>query len=148
MITEHSTSNALNSSAKSNRYCAVGIYILKTSLLSHSVSKAAIDFPVMASGMSTIPQMQGSSTSLERRVSESLMKYFKHSTFLPGQLESVPVLKGKDVFVRMATGSGKSLCMFLPALSSSEQAATVVISPSNGLMEQQVYSFLGTIVLL
>ena len=85
---------------------------------------------MMASGNPTIPQMQGSSISLERRVSETLMKYFKHSSFRPGQLESiVPVLKGKDVFVRMATGSGKSLCMFLPALSSSEQAATVVISP-------------------
>ena len=111
-------------------------FIFQTSLLSHSVSKAAIDSTVMASGMSTLPQMQGSSTSLKRRVSEGLIKYFKHSTFLPSQLELVHlVLKGKDVLVRMSTGLGKFLCMFLPTLSSSEQAATVVIRPLNGLME-------------
>ena len=48
------------------------------------------------------------------------------------------VMHGKDVFVRMATGAGKSLCMFLAPLALSETAVGVVISPLNCLMEQQV----------
>ena len=38
----------------------------------------------------------------------------------------------------MATGSDKSLCMFLGHLAISESAIGMVISPLNGLMEQQV----------
>lgn len=55
--------------------------------------------------------------------------------FLPGLLA---LLHGRDVFVRMATGSGKSLCMFLAPLALAESAIGVVISPLNALMEQQV----------
>ena len=50
----------------------------------------------------------------------------------------MPILHGNDVFVRMATGAGKSLCMFLAPLSVSEHAMGVIISPLNGLMDQQV----------
>jgi ATP-dependent DNA helicase RecQ len=68
-----------------------------------------------------------------------LRKYFGFSSFRPGQMEaSLAALHGKDVFVRMATGSGKSLCMFLSPLSKSDEAIGVVISPLNGLMDQQV----------
>ena len=38
----------------------------------------------------------------------------------------------------MATGSGKSLCMFLGPLAISEKAIGVVISPLKVLMDQQV----------
>ncbi len=80
-----------------------------------------------------------SSCSLRSRVDKGLEKYFHFSTLRPGQFEAVePILQGKDVFVRMATGSGKSLCMFLPPLIVSLEAAAVVVSPLNGLMEQQV----------
>ena len=47
----------------------------------------------------------------------ALQQHFKHSDFRPGQLEAVlPVLHCQDVFVRMATGSGKGshyACFFL-----------------------------------
>ena len=46
----------------------------------------------------------------------------------------------KDVFVRMATGSGKSVCMFLPPVVISDHAMGVIISPMNALMDQQVFS--------
>lgn len=73
------------------------------------------------------------------RLQEALVLYFQHVEFRPGQLEStLPALHGKDVFVRMATGSGKSLCMFLVPLSHSSTAMGVIISPLKALMEQQV----------
>lgn len=69
----------------------------------------------------------------------ALQKYFYHKEFRPGQLESIlPAWHGQDVFVRMATGSGKSLCMFMLPLAVGEHAMAVIISPLNGLMEQQV----------
>ena len=78
---------------------------------------------------------------LKVRVEAALQKYFpKFSGFRPGQLEALlPLLHGRDVFVRMATGSGKSLCMFLAPLALAESAIGVVISPLNALMEQQVW---------
>ena len=69
----------------------------------------------------------------------ALCSYFKFDEFRPGQLESlVPVLHGKDVFIRLATGSGKSLCMFLAPLAGSGSATAVIVSPLNGLMDEQV----------
>ena len=61
--------------------------------------------------------------------------------FRDGQLEALmPILHGNDAFVRMATGAGKSLCMFLAPLSISELVMGVIISPLNGLMDQQVHA--------
>ena len=53
-------------------------------------------------------------------------------------MDSLPLLHGRDVFVHMATGAGKSLCMFLGPLAINESAIGMIISPLNGLMEQQV----------
>ncbi len=75
------------------------------------------------------------------KLKEALYTYFKHREFRPGQLEStLPALHGQDVFVRMATGSGKSLCMFLVPLALNDAAMGVVISPLNALMDQQVHN--------
>ena len=52
----------------------------------------------------------------------------------------MPVLHGKDVLVKMATGAGKSLCIYLVPLAVGTSAVGVVISPLNGLMDQQVSS--------
>jgi superfamily II DNA helicase RecQ len=46
----------------------------------------------------------------ERELLEMLRNVFKLDRFRPAQLDAIrPVLSGKDCFVRMATGSGKSL---------------------------------------
>ena len=39
--------------------------------------------------------------------------------------------------MRMATGAGKSLCILLAPLALSDSAVGIVISPLNGLMDQQ-----------
>ena len=86
----------------------------------------------------TCPGM-GESCGCSSRLHEVLEKHIGYDSFLPGQLEAaVAVLHGRDVFVRMATGSGKSLCMFLAPLAKGDKAVGVIISPLNGLMEEQV----------
>ena len=59
--------------------------------------------------------------------------------FRPGQLEAlVPIAHGKDVFICLATGSGKSLCMLLAPLTASNTAMAVIVSLLNGLVDEQV----------
>ena len=61
------------------------------------------------------------------------------SNFRPGQLEDLlPVVHGRDAFVRMPTGGGKTLCMFLPPLAMSPIATGLIISPLVALIDQQV----------
>ena len=80
-----------------------------------------------------------SSAAVYPRVTRALKMYFKFSTFCPGQLEaSLPALHGRDTFVRLPTGGGKSLCMFLVVLSSEPHALGVIISPLIGLMDEEV----------
>ena len=69
----------------------------------------------------------------------ALTQYFKFDSFHPGQLAALlPVLHGRDVLAKMATGAGKSLCFYLVPLSVDTSAVGVVISPLNALMDQQV----------
>ena len=71
-----------------------------------------------------------------------LRQYFGCEEFRPGQVDAIlSVLHGHDVFVRMATGSGKSMCMYLPPLVCGKPAVAIIICPLVGLMEEQVWCF-------
>jgi len=68
---------------------------------------------------------------------ETLKQYFGYTTFWEGQRQVIEqVLAGRDTFVLMPTGGGKSLTYQLPALLLP--GLTIVVSPLIALMQDQV----------
>ncbi|MFM9007818.1 MAG: RecQ family ATP-dependent DNA helicase, partial [Bacteroidota bacterium] len=78
----------------------------------------------------------------EQSLSEALYRFFGYDKF-KGEQESVirNVLAGKNTFVIMPTGGGKSMCYQLPALMS--EGTAIVISPLIALMKNQVDAIRG-----
>jgi ATP-dependent DNA helicase RecQ len=81
-------------------------------------------------------------SSKDYKLSSSLKHFFGFSNFRGLQEEVInTLLSGKDTFVIMPTGGGKSLCYQLPALLLDGTA--IVVSPLIALMKNQVDAIRG-----
>lgn len=70
-------------------------------------------------------------------IEDTLKQYFGHDSFLMGQRGIIQqVLSGRDAFILMPTGAGKSLIYQFSSLLMS--GLTIVISPLIALMQDQV----------
>ncbi|MEX0965646.1 MAG: DNA helicase RecQ [Bacteroidia bacterium] len=73
----------------------------------------------------------------EQKAEDILKDFFGFDSFKGNQKEIVDsVIAGRDTFVIMPTGGGKSLCYQLPAIMS--EGTAIIISPLIALMKNQV----------
>ena len=74
---------------------------------------------------------------MQKEIKKVLNEVFGFSGFRKGQEEIVlNLIKKRDVLAIMPTGSGKSLCYYVPAILS--EGLTLVVSPLISLMQDQV----------
>ena len=89
--------------------------------------------------MPTVKKSPGKKTSIVQKIdlNAALQEHFGFKEFKDQQKHIIEtLLSGKDTFVIMPTGGGKSLCYQLPAMISPGVA--IIVSPLIALMKNQV----------
>src|ERR1700741_5474562 len=82
------------------------------------------------------------STLLDISLNAPLPTFYGFDSFKGNQEKIInSVLGGKDTFVIMTTGGGKSLCYQLPAILS--EGTAIIVSPLIALMKNQVDAIRG-----
>ena len=113
------------------------MHVREAEIMANDVSVLCSSECICASGCTSTESLQ-LCMAYPRAVS-ALNTIFKFTHFRSGQLEALlPVLHGRDTFVLLPTGGGKSLCMFIDPLCYESDVLGVIISPLNGLMDEQV----------
>ena len=98
-----------------------------------SSSRSGTSSYVAANEQGSYSNLLGRGASVIEQVNKEV---FGHDSFREGQLDVVrAALHGRDVFVLMPTGGGKSLCYQLPACCDC--GLTIVISPLISLVQDQ-----------
>ncbi|XP_053544266.1 ATP-dependent DNA helicase Q1 isoform X3 [Ictalurus punctatus] len=90
-----------------------------------------------AFGKKDLQHYEESDFSWSKEVEQELVNVFKLPKFRPLQRAAINLsMSGRDLFLVMPTGRGKSLCYQLPAVCS--KGFTLVIAPLVSLMEDQL----------
>uniref|UniRef100_A0A1A8QPI9 ATP-dependent DNA helicase n=1 Tax=Nothobranchius rachovii TaxID=451742 RepID=A0A1A8QPI9_9TELE len=101
---------------------------------SSSCSKPSRAEPAMSK--QELQRYDGSDFPWSKEVAQHLMDSFHLAEFRPLQLRAINLtMAGRDLFLVMPTGRGKSLCYQLPAVCS--KGFTLVVTPLVSLMEDQ-----------